>query len=131
LRRHSRAKVMMQKTVLQKWCWNVVAKDNVAKAVLKQCCMMLQKQCWSNDAEDIIEMVLQKMLLQKITSAFVTSVHQAFFFFASFSLLFPCKEDDYKCCICFHLLLSLQDYGRKWRRMQHSLSSSAFLMKPR
>ncbi len=29
------------------------------------------------------------------------SVHQPFFFFASFSLLFPCKEDNYEVALVF------------------------------
>ncbi len=44
------------------------------------------------------------------------SLHQPFFFFASFSLLFFCKEDDYECFIRFHFLLSLRDYDKRWRR---------------
>jgi len=48
---HSRAKVMLQKTMLYKQCWSAVAKNNVAKAVLKQCC------------RSSVEAMLQKMFL--------------------------------------------------------------------
>jgi hypothetical protein len=51
---------------------------------------MLQKWCRSGVAEDFAEVVLQKMLLQKKTSASVVRCTSTFFFFASFSLLFFC-----------------------------------------
>jgi hypothetical protein len=52
-----------------------------------------------------------------------------FIFFVYFSLLSPCKEDDYKCCTHFHLLMFLWDYSKRWQWIQHSLLSSTLLMK--
>ncbi len=86
--------MLLHKTRFQRWCWSNVAKDDVVK--------------------DVVEVVLQKTLLQKMTSASVPSkCTSTFFFFASFSLFFPCKEDNYECFTRFHLLLSLRDYDRK------------------
>jgi len=103
---HVKAKAMLQKTVLQKWCWSVAAEDNVAKAVLKQC---YRSGCYkSNVAEDVAEVVLQKTLLQKITITYVASKCTSTFSFLCF----------------FFTLVPLQ---RRWLQMLHSFSSYAIL----
>jgi len=76
--RHLRVEAVLQKLMLQMWCWSNATKDDVAEAVLK-CCYkrqcykggveamlqktMLQKRCWSDVVEDVAEVVLQKTLL--------------------------------------------------------------------
>ncbi len=80
-RRHSRAKAMLQKMVLHKQCWSVVAEDNVAhacwsnvaEAVLKQCC---RRRCWSGVAKNTPP--------KKLVHLWQVSVHQPFFFICLF-----------------------------------------------
>ncbi len=76
-RHHSRAKVMLQKMVLEKQCWSVAVEDNVVAGVLKQCC---RRRCWSGVAENAPP--------KKLVHLWQVSVHQHFFLFAYFSLLF-------------------------------------------
>jgi len=81
----------------------------------RQCCKggveamlqktMLQKQCWSDGTEDVAEVVLQKMLIQKIISASMANkCTSTFFFFASFHS-----------CSSFLFLLKCRRWGRTKR----------------
>ncbi len=100
--------------------------------------MVLQKWCWSGATKDVVEVVLQKMFLQRITCAFVASKCTSTFFFSlsffhscpfakktiinvALVFIFCCSykiraKDDNECNVRCHLLLLLQNQGRRQQR---------------
>jgi hypothetical protein len=54
--------------------------------MLKWCC---RRQCWNTTVENVVKKLLQKMLLQKTTCAFVANKCTSTIFFLSFCCLCP------------------------------------------
>ncbi len=87
---HSRAKVILQSIQ----CYRSNVEVLLQKTMLhRRVEAMLQKCCWSDVAENFVKVVLQKtFLLKKVVHLWQVSVHQPFFLFAYFSLLFFCLD---------------------------------------
>jgi hypothetical protein len=115
--------MLLQKTMLQRWCWSNVTKHDVAEAVLKRCC---KKRCWSGVVENAPPNITNASVASKCTSTFFVSL----FLFHSCSLankmimivtlvfIFCCPyeimvEDDDECNIRCHLLLFLWNQGKR------------------
>jgi hypothetical protein len=83
-----------QKQCSRRWCYRSNGEVPLYKTMLrKRVEAMLQKWCWSSVIKDVAKVVLQKMLLQKkLVHLWHVNVHQPFFLFASFSLLFFCSD---------------------------------------
>ncbi len=136
----SNVEAVLQKTMLQMWCWSDVAKDDAIKVVLKWCC---RRWCCKSNVEALLKWccrrcwngVAKNVPPIKITCAFVASKCTLAFFFSLFLFhscplakktimnvalvfIFYCfyeiraKYDD-ECNVLCHFLLFLRNHGRR------------------
>ncbi len=106
-------------------CWIQCCKGNVESMLQKT---MVQKQCWSNVTKDIAKVVLQKMLLQKITNAFVASKCTSTFFFCFFFTFVPLQRSWLQVLRSFSSSIV---FTRLWQKMMTNAMLIIILCNPR